>query len=184
MTSKRSRPTPEPIKLEMKMMARGLVSEHRNGKPNLAQTIERALVNAWKAGRDAGEAGHAEPAMEQNSQPEVVPAAKLGRKTEAVLRDFGYVAYGPEDKENRENHLCWKSQQEPFSGRKSWYLIAFDGKGVFLDDTLGDASLQACVKLGLFAPGFLADKDGNQLPDEILVATSKTRPTFLHIFGR
>lgn len=168
----------------MKVAARGLVDDYRNGKPNLAQVIERALVNAWKAGRDAAETGQADPVMEPDGSPEAVPASKLGRKTEAVLRAFGYVAYGPDDRQNREKHLCWKSQREPFTDKKSWYLIALDGKGVFLDDSLGDASVRACVKLGLFAPAFLTDKGGNRLPDEVLIATSKTHPTFLNIFGR
>ena len=184
MTMKRSRPAPETIRLKMKETSRDIVDDFRHGKPNRALVIERALVNAWKAGRDAVEAGDADAAMEPESTPVAVPAAKLGRKTEAVLRDFGYVAYGPDDRQNRESHLFWRSQQEPFTGRKSWYLVALDGEGVAIDDVRGDASMQACVKLGLFAPGSLKDKDGEGLPDEILVATSTTRLTFLQIVGR
>ena len=184
MPPKRSRPAPEPVRLEMKALARGLVDDDRHGKPNFTQAIERALVNAWKAGRDAAEAGCADPVMEPDGPTEAVPAARLGRKTEAVLQAFGYAAYGVKGDINREEHICWKSHKEAFGSKKLWYLIALDGEKIFLDQTLGDASVQACVKLGLFIPAYLTDLEGNRLPDEVLVATAKTRPTFLQAFCR
>jgi hypothetical protein len=184
MTTKRTRPAPEPVRLEMKQKSKDLMWDHRQGKPNLGQDIERALINAWKAGRDAAERGEADPDTSiEPTETLAVPAVKLGTKTKAVLHVYGLAAYGLRGEENREQHLCWRRTEIPFTGKKFWHLIALDG-GYASEDSKGDASLKACVKLGLFKVGHLVDSDGNRLEEEFLVATPKTRQTYLNMWQR
>lgn len=179
MSTKKTRPAPEQVKLSMREAARKITQDHRNGKPNLAQEMERALINAWKAGRDAAENGVADPkpaAPEPVDAP--VPSAKLGRKTLAVLHHYGLAAYGGYGDENREDKIFWYPQSDNYGYKTVWFLGALDGGFVF-DEALGDASIQASVKLGLFEETHLIDKDGKPSKFPVLIATPKTRPTYL-----
>lgn len=178
MSAKKTRPAPEQVKLSMREAARKIARDHRNGKPNLAQEMERALVNAWKAGRDAAENGVADPkpaAPERAEAP--VPSVKLGAKTQAVLRRYGLAAYGRNGEDNREDKLFWYPQSDDYGYKTVWFLGALDGGFVF-DESVGDASIKASVKLGLFEETHLIDKDGKPSEFPVMIATPKTRPTF------
>lgn len=179
MPGKRTRPAPEHVKLEHRQKAKDIVSDHRYGKPNLGAEIERALIAAWKAGRDAAEAGEADLHVGVDQAEDApVPKAKLGQKTKAVLDQFGICAYDIQSGENREKSIFWYSKVNPLTKKKIWYLGALNDTWV-IKDSKGDASLQACVKLGLFTPGQLIGQDDKPLDQEILVATQKTRATYL-----
>ena len=182
MRDKKSRPAPEQVRLSMREAARNIVLDHRRGKPNLAQEMERALVNAWKAGRDAAENGVADPRPAAPERPDApIPSAKIGAKTRAVLFKYGLAAYRWDKTENREEKVFWYPQRNNFDYKTVWFLGALDG-GFVPEKSLGDASIQASVKLGLFKETTLIDRDGNPSEFPVMIATPKTRPTFFQEF--
>lgn len=97
-----------------------------------------------------------------------------------MLQAFGYEADRTGD-EGGDSKVFWISRTEPFTGRILWHLgrIGGEARDVTL---LGDASIQACVKRGLFRPGRLRSPDGRATEQRIMVATEKMHPTFVHAF--